>query len=67
MMTDQEEFKLRREIIDRYGEESEEYRAHMRRSRADDEWMESSGKVVMVILFVILALIGSNGYAALLP
>jgi hypothetical protein len=62
-----EEFKLRCEIIERYGEDSEEHIAHRRRFAVEDERMEFGSKTLMVIFFIVLALIGSNGYAALLP
>jgi hypothetical protein len=69
-MTNQEEFELRCEIIERYGEESEEYHAHRRRANAAQERLDFGSKTLAVGFFVVLALlqycftgsIGGNGY-----
>jgi hypothetical protein len=69
-VTSQEEIKLRCEIIERYGEDSEEYRAHRRHAAAEDERTEFGGKALAVGFFIVLALlqfyffgsIGGNGY-----
>ena len=53
-----EEFKLRCQIIDQYGEDSEEYRAHMRRVDAESERIKRSGNVLAVAFFILIALVG---------
>lgn len=69
-MTDQKEFKLRCEISNRYGEDSEEYSAHRAHAAQASERNEFSAKALAVAFFVFLALlqycftgsIGGSGY-----
>jgi hypothetical protein len=55
-MTNEQEFKLRCEILDRYGEDSDEYRAHKYRANAANERIEFGGKVLMGVLLALIVL-----------
>lgn len=56
-MTNEEEFKLRCELIERYGEDSEEVRVHRWRAAANQERIERGAKILAAIAFVLLILV----------
>jgi len=65
-MTSQEEFELRCKILRDHDEDSEEYRAHMRRAAVEEKHIEFGGNALVVVFFILIAFtglyFGTSGY-----
>lgn len=64
-MTSQEEFEQRIAVLNRYGEDSEEYRVHRRRAQAMENnlefWAKVGGGVLLATLVLLQVLSGNSG------